>query len=56
MSWIARECHEKLTDHDNSSYKLDMMSLESRQTGGWTNTHTDRQTTVTLSHMHKVLN
>ena len=31
-SYIARECHEKLTDHDNPSYKHEMKLLESGQT------------------------
>ena len=29
---ITRECHEKLTDHDNPSYKAEMTSLEPGQT------------------------
>ena len=50
-SCIARECHKKLTDHDNLSYKPELKSLESGQTDGQTDTHTDRQTTLTLSCM-----
>ena len=49
-SCIARECHIKLVDHNNSSYKPDMKSPESGQTDNQTdthrNTHTHTQTTV----------
>ena len=54
-SCIARECHEKLTDHDNSSYKPEMKSLESGQTDRQTDRQTDKQTTVTLSRMRQGL-
>ena len=35
-SCIARECHEKLTDHDNLSYKREMKSLDLHVESGQT--------------------